>query len=171
MSVYTMPAVGTSAAMLPANCSWCFTCQALTTTGGITSSTSDLMPLVYFNNGPSSSIVGANLTGTPGTPVNTTTALGANAPFQSDGAATCCQRGWRRLSKCLRKRLSLWAPNWRRTSFASSTPSLIWETDEARRCRSARCSKMCELMHRMMLDDCKRRSDRIGRFAGITELS
>jgi len=87
MSVYTMPAVGTSAAMLPANCSWCFTCQALTTTGGITSSTSDLMPLVYFNNGPSSSIVGANLTGTPGTPVNTTTALGANAPFQSDGAA------------------------------------------------------------------------------------
>jgi prepilin-type N-terminal cleavage/methylation domain-containing protein len=68
-----------------ANCSWSFTCVALTTNAGITSTTSDLTPLVFFNNG-----AGTKLTTpfpvTAGTATNIGT-LGASAPFGTDGIA------------------------------------------------------------------------------------
>ena len=64
--------------------SWSFTVQNLTTTGGITSSTSDLMPLVFFNNGPITGVV-STMKATPGTPFPVT--YGAAAPFGTDGAA------------------------------------------------------------------------------------
>jgi len=72
----TLAAGGTSV-------SWSFTCVAKSTTGGITSSTGDLIPLVYFNNGFATSIT-SPFPATPGTQINV--AYGTSAPFKSDGA-------------------------------------------------------------------------------------
>ena len=73
-----------------ANCSWSFTCVALTppTTsppGGITSTASDLTPLVFFNNGAGVSLT-TPFPASPGTAKSIGT-LGANAPFGTDGLA------------------------------------------------------------------------------------
>jgi prepilin-type N-terminal cleavage/methylation domain-containing protein len=75
---------GTTTTLVAANVSWSFTCNAANTTGGITSSSSDLIPLVYFNNGFSTGVV-ATFAAVPGTGV--TVAYGSAAPFMTDGAA------------------------------------------------------------------------------------
>jgi prepilin-type N-terminal cleavage/methylation domain-containing protein len=75
---------GTSSTLVPASVSWSFTCNSLSTTGGITSSTSDLMPLVFFNNGFSTAVA-STLKATPGTAIPET--YSAAAPFGTDGAA------------------------------------------------------------------------------------
>ena len=76
---------GTVTTLVAASVSWSFTCVGLSTTGGLTSSASDLTPLVFFNNG-----AGVGLTtpfpASPGTAKSIGT-LGANAPFQMDGTA------------------------------------------------------------------------------------
>ena len=78
------PFVGASSANMAAtNVSWSFTVSALTTTGGVTSSTGDLIPLIFFNGG----------TGTPPTPFPQTAGTAANlqlvatCPFLLDGVA------------------------------------------------------------------------------------
>lgn len=67
------------------NVSWCFTVQSLDTTGGINSNASDLIPLIYFNNGFGIAPTGVPWTMTPGTAINVT--YGDAAPFKTDGAA------------------------------------------------------------------------------------
>jgi prepilin-type N-terminal cleavage/methylation domain-containing protein len=72
-----------------ANCSWSFTCVALTAPtisppGGITSSASDLTPLVFFNNGPATSLT-TPFPATPGTAKTVT--LTVACPFGTDGIA------------------------------------------------------------------------------------
>ena len=63
--------------------SWSYTCVSLTTTGGLSSSASDLTPLVYFNNGFGTAVT-PNLKGGGGA-VSVT--YGADAPFGTDGVA------------------------------------------------------------------------------------
>ncbi len=76
---------GTTSTLNANSCSWCFTTLGTTTTSGITSTTSDLIPVVYFNNGFSASPTGAT------TFVQASGGLGATvssaAPFQTDGMA------------------------------------------------------------------------------------
>jgi prepilin-type N-terminal cleavage/methylation domain-containing protein len=69
-----------------ANCSWSFTCVALTTTGGLTSSASDLTPLIFFNNGPATSLT-TPFPATPGTAKPIKTLSASAAPFGTDGIA------------------------------------------------------------------------------------
>jgi prepilin-type N-terminal cleavage/methylation domain-containing protein len=84
-ATYTKPTTsGTSTVLVNTNVSWSFACNALNTTGGITSTTSDLIPLVFFNNGFGVAVA-ATIKGTPGTPVPET--YGTAAPFSTDGAA------------------------------------------------------------------------------------
>jgi len=82
---YTAPTVGATIT-LNANCvSWSFTCNSISsTTGGITSSASDLIPLVFFDNGYGKAVSGT-LQAIPGTGVSET--YGTSAPFGTDGAA------------------------------------------------------------------------------------
>jgi len=74
----------TGTTLVQANVSWSFSCVTATPGGGITSTASDLTPLVYFNNG-----IGVTLTtpfpGSPGTAKPVTYA--STAPFGTDGAA------------------------------------------------------------------------------------
>ena len=63
--------------------SWSFTVLQTNTTGGINSTSSDLLPLVFFNNGFGSA-VSSTLKGTPGTAISVT--YGSGAPFGTDGA-------------------------------------------------------------------------------------
>jgi prepilin-type N-terminal cleavage/methylation domain-containing protein len=66
------------------NVSWSFTsANTSSTTGGITSNASDLIPLVFFNNGPASAI----LTTIPTAAAGTSVVMAAGAPFGTDGAA------------------------------------------------------------------------------------
>jgi prepilin-type N-terminal cleavage/methylation domain-containing protein len=76
---------GTGTTLVAANVSWSFTCVAATTTGGITSTASDLTPLVYFNNGISGSPLTSPFPAQPGTAKTVT--YGTQAPFGTDGAA------------------------------------------------------------------------------------
>jgi prepilin-type N-terminal cleavage/methylation domain-containing protein len=83
--LYAKPAsTGAGTVLLAANVSWSFTCVTLTTTGGLTASASDLIPLVYFNNGFSTA-VGTPFPATPGAAKTAT--YGTAAPFGTDGAA------------------------------------------------------------------------------------
>jgi prepilin-type N-terminal cleavage/methylation domain-containing protein len=75
---------GTGTTLVAGSVAWSFSCKSLNTTGGVTSSASDLIPLVFFNNGVSTAVA-TTLTATPGTNVSVT--YGANAPFGKDGAA------------------------------------------------------------------------------------
>jgi prepilin-type N-terminal cleavage/methylation domain-containing protein len=85
MTTYQMPAPPTAAVVPNTGCSWSFTCvDPTSTTGGITSSASDLTPLVYFNNGPGVSIA-TPFPATPGTAKTATLLVGA--PFGLDGIA------------------------------------------------------------------------------------
>jgi hypothetical protein len=70
--------------LVAASCSWCFT--TLSGTTGVSTNASDLIPLVYFNNGFSTSPCGATITAVPGTGLGTST-LTSSAPFQTDGIA------------------------------------------------------------------------------------
>jgi prepilin-type N-terminal cleavage/methylation domain-containing protein len=73
---------GTTSTLTAASCSWCFTTLGSTT--GVTTNASDLIPLVFFNNGFSTSPVGATFTMTSGGLGATITSA---APFQTDGIA------------------------------------------------------------------------------------
>ncbi|MEI9999623.1 MAG: hypothetical protein WDO13_10870 [Verrucomicrobiota bacterium] len=80
---------GSTTTLVPQNVSWSFTCAAggnaaPPANAGITSSASDLTPLVYFNNGFSTAITGI-FPASPGTAKNIT--IGATAPFGQDGIA------------------------------------------------------------------------------------
>jgi prepilin-type N-terminal cleavage/methylation domain-containing protein len=75
---------GTAITLKAQSVSWSYTCISLNTTGGISSSASDLTPLVFFNNGFSTA-VSNTLQGGTGTAVAVT--YGAAAPFGTDGAA------------------------------------------------------------------------------------
>ena len=82
----TKPTVtGTSITLDKSNVSWSFTCVTAATGGGCTSSTSDLVPLLYFNNGFGIGVQ-ANLKGTPGAAVHIGN-YGSAAPFGTDGTA------------------------------------------------------------------------------------
>jgi prepilin-type N-terminal cleavage/methylation domain-containing protein len=84
-SGYTKPvSSGTTTTLVQANVSWSFTCATAATGGGITSTASDLTPLVYFNNG-----FGVNLvTPFPATVGTAKSVLYATtAPFKQDGTA------------------------------------------------------------------------------------
>ena len=83
-ALYTMPTSGTAASLATSNCSWSFTTISAATGGGITSTASDLTPLVYFNKGP-----GATMVPTPFTPNAGVAAfsLVAACPFGTDGMA------------------------------------------------------------------------------------
>jgi prepilin-type N-terminal cleavage/methylation domain-containing protein len=84
-SGYTKPTTsGTGTTLVNTNVSWSFTCVALTTTGGITSTASDLTPLVYFNNGAGTAVT-TPFPASPGTAKSVT--YGTAAPFKTDGAA------------------------------------------------------------------------------------
>jgi len=74
MFAYTMPAGGV-AAMTVNSCSWSFTTLGAST--GVTSSASDLTPLVYFDNGPGASIIGTTFAGNAPTAVPTSTLQGS----------------------------------------------------------------------------------------------
>ncbi len=80
---YTMPAAGTSVSLATSNCSWSFTTISAATGGGISSSASDLTPLVYFNKGAG---VGIITTFTPSSGVSAIT-LTSSCPFGTDGIA------------------------------------------------------------------------------------
>jgi prepilin-type N-terminal cleavage/methylation domain-containing protein len=78
---------GAGTVLVADNVSWSFACvkaAAPPAAVGINSNTSDLMPLVFFNNGFSTAVVGT-LLATPGAAV--AVAYGKNAPFGTDGAA------------------------------------------------------------------------------------
>jgi prepilin-type N-terminal cleavage/methylation domain-containing protein len=75
---------GTTSTLVQKSVSWSFTTLTTNTTGGINSSTSDLMPLVFFNNGFGTAIA-STLQATPSTQINENYTTGA--PFGSDGAA------------------------------------------------------------------------------------
>jgi len=84
-ALYAKPtSTGTGTILVAANVSWSFTCVTLTTTGGITSTASDLTPLVYFNNGFGVA-VGTPFPASPGTAKTVT--YGTAAPFSTDGTA------------------------------------------------------------------------------------
>jgi len=67
------------------NCSWSFTVVAKSTNNGLTSSASDLTPLIFFDNGADTSLT-TPFPGSPGTAKNIGT-LGTSAPFGTDGIA------------------------------------------------------------------------------------
>ena len=75
---------GTAVTLVADSVSWNYTTNSLTTTGGITSAASDLIPLVYFNNGFSTTI-SATLKAVAGTGMTVT--YGTAAPFGTDGTA------------------------------------------------------------------------------------
>jgi prepilin-type N-terminal cleavage/methylation domain-containing protein len=84
-ALYAIPAsTGAGTVLVADNVSWSFTCVTLTTTGGLTSSASDLIPLVYFNNGFGVA-VGTPFPATPG--AAKAVVYGTAAPFGTDGAA------------------------------------------------------------------------------------
>ncbi len=72
---------GTPITLLANNITWNFTCTAASTNAGITSSASDLIPLVYFSGGTKFS-----WPITPGTP-GTLTLSATKSPFGQDGVA------------------------------------------------------------------------------------
>jgi len=84
---FTAPtSTATGSTLVAASCSWCFTTLGTTTTSGINANASDLVPLVYFNNGFSTSPTGATtFTPVPGTGLGAT--VSSAAPFQTDGMA------------------------------------------------------------------------------------
>lgn len=65
--------------------SWCFTTLGTTTSSGVSSGASDLIPMVFFNNGFGVSPCGASIQGNPGSAQTAT--VGAQAPYQTDGMA------------------------------------------------------------------------------------
>ena len=75
---------GTTTTLVQQSVSWSFSTNTTNTTGGVTSTASDLIPLVFFNNGFGVAVA-ATLKATPGTSVPET--YGAAAPFGADGAA------------------------------------------------------------------------------------
>jgi prepilin-type N-terminal cleavage/methylation domain-containing protein len=75
---------GTSVALKAQSVSWSYTCASLGTGGGISSAASDLTPLIFYNNGWSTAVVG---TIQGGTGSGISVSYGANAPFGEDGAA------------------------------------------------------------------------------------
>jgi len=76
---------GAPISLTTTNCSWSFTVIGTSTTGGVTSSTSDLIPLIFFNNGADTSLTTPfPVTAGTATAIGT---LGASAPFQTDGIA------------------------------------------------------------------------------------
>ncbi len=75
---------GGSVTLTSTNISWSFTIQSTTTTGGVTPTTSDLIPLVYFNNGTAGAIT-SPFPATSGTAK--TTQVASTAPFGTDGIA------------------------------------------------------------------------------------
>ena len=83
----TKPTVtGTAITLDKSNVSWCFTCVTLATSAGVTSSgTSDLIPLIYFNNGFGVSPT-SPFPATAGTASHIGT-YGTAAPFGNDGTA------------------------------------------------------------------------------------
>ena len=87
-SGYTKPiSAGNGTQLVQSNVSWSFTCvnaAAAPAGAGLTSTASDLTPLVYFNNGFGVSIP-APFPAVAGTPKNVT--LTAAAPFGTDGIA------------------------------------------------------------------------------------
>ena len=74
---------GSTVTLVAHSVSWSFTIAA-DGTSGISSTTSDLIPLVYFNNGFGVAVTSA-FPVTPGTQQNV--AYGSNSPFAGDGAA------------------------------------------------------------------------------------
>jgi prepilin-type N-terminal cleavage/methylation domain-containing protein len=82
---YIAPTTSATTTAMTANaCSWSFLCITTTPPVGINSNTSDLMPLVFFNNGFGAAVANT-FTANPGTGVPVT--YGLNAPFKTDGAA------------------------------------------------------------------------------------
>ena len=75
---------GTTSTLVQNSVSWSFTTLTTNTTGGINASTSDLIPLVFFNNGFGTAVT-STIGITPGTAMYVT--YGGSAPFGSDGAA------------------------------------------------------------------------------------
>lgn len=78
-------ATGAASTLTAPGVSFCFTTLGVTTASGITPSSSDLTPVVYFNNGAGASPCGATITASPGTAINAT--ITAAAPFATDGMA------------------------------------------------------------------------------------
>jgi prepilin-type N-terminal cleavage/methylation domain-containing protein len=76
-------ASGTSVTLAQDSVSWSYTVLSTSTSGGITSASSDLIPLVYFNNGFGTAV--ATPKAVPGTGMTVT--YGTAAPFGTDGAA------------------------------------------------------------------------------------
>jgi prepilin-type N-terminal cleavage/methylation domain-containing protein len=69
------------------NVSWTFTVGS-GGTGGVTTQASDLIPLIFYNNGPGNAVVTSVTSLGAGAAVSTTTALNATAaPFGTDGIA------------------------------------------------------------------------------------
>jgi len=81
--IIVAPVSGTAVSMATSNISWCFTAQTAGTNGGITSTTSDLIPLIYFNNGVTTAPTGTFFPAGGGTAK--TCGLLAGAPFGTDG--------------------------------------------------------------------------------------
>ena len=78
-------ASGTAFALVAANCSWCFT--QVDATHGVSASTSDLIPLVYFNNAPGACVLATPMAPTAGAALNASSVLVVGAPQGKDGIA------------------------------------------------------------------------------------
>ena len=80
---YTAPTTSGSGGLTTTNVSWSFTVVSTNTSGGVSSSTGDLTPLVFFDNGWGTAVTSA----VKGTGANVAVTYGSSAPFGTDGAA------------------------------------------------------------------------------------